>query len=329
MKKLYLLMFFLLNFVVQWNEKGVCIETGMCVYAFFGGETGDDVDGGCLFCDDSIVITPDPDPDPYPEPCPGCGGYFSCICGQESEPEPESCDDPCACWGDCGEEEPNPPPTEDPSVSEEQQKVNDAVNELNRLLAKWFGDNVPKCPISIYIGNPFDLDKPGAFMARVLADGTIQFSQIWAEMRTAGDQISVVLHEYHHLNNDLPVARDASGEFFSIVTDIPKYSQDQIQNMIEECRKEAEKYSNGNIEFFINLCLGDITEPWTYIPSNYFQNEINAYQSELNAAAQGDYILSEEYRQYIEDRIVENIEKRDRSEEYENQNGLNTDGTNK
>lgn len=112
----------------------------------------------------------------------------------------------------------------------------------------------------------FNLSNPGAFNARVLADGTIQFSQIWAEMRTTGDRISVALHEHHHWKNDLTVARDAKGDFISIVIEIPKYSQDQIQKMTDECLTLAIELGIQPIDLFVSNCIGDVHVNWTYLP---------------------------------------------------------------
>ena len=124
MKKLYLLLFFLFNFVVHWTHEGINIEVGTSVYAFFGTESGDDDEddfwGYCVFCgpncsgDCGPVITPEP-PELEPDPC-DVPGADPCECfGNCGYDDP--CNgagaDPCDCFGDCGNGGgDNDPPTE-------------------------------------------------------------------------------------------------------------------------------------------------------------------------------------------------------------------------
>lgn len=107
------------------------------------------------------------------------------------------------------------------------------------------------------------------------------------------------------------------------------YSQSEINIRRETCRSEAEQYSK-NVELYIRDCVSPFeAEKYTYYPSNFYQNAINALQAELNAATRGDYTISQEYRQEIEDRLTECVEKRNRVQSYETQQGLNSDGTKK
>ena len=88
---------------------------------------------------------------------------------------------------------------------------------------------------------------------------------------------------------------------------------------MQEVAAEMEKAC---IDYYLN-------ENYTYQPSNYSLNEINAYQAQLEGAKNGYYVLSEADREDIQARIEHNTNDYNRAKEYENTHGYNSDGTKK
>lgn len=140
--------------------------------------------------------------------------------------------------------------------------------------------------------------------------------------------IGVVVAQYKvqrvHFNN---------GAFLTIETNeniIFTSSELAIQRRI--CESDLPESLTSQLkEQFINFCLDLYKDggKYTYIPSNYRKNEINAYNAQLDGAKRGWYILSTAEQQKTQDAITQYIASYNRAQDYERKKGLNPDGSTK
>ncbi|MDD3280584.1 MAG: RHS repeat-associated core domain-containing protein [Bacteroidales bacterium] len=161
---------------------------------------------------------------------------------------------------------------------------------------------------------------------------------------TFGYQLSLVNHEYkHHLNecnNVYPLKRNSDGSIVQWETKetylyIP--TQYQIDSNMESWDEFYIDYysklgqSKEYIEKMRTEYYNSISTPqerkFSYAPSNLALDEISAYEYQLEGEKQGLYILSEEDRNKINDRIDFFKFMYNLRVDYEKRNGLNPDGS--
>ncbi len=202
------------------------------------------------------------------------------------------------------------------SDAEKEQRLNEIIKELEKRT----GLKVGTVQLSQLVSRAY-------YDSRT---GIIYVCDPW--FRLSGEnKISVLYHECYHKNNDLFVLRQADGQFISISTgEAFPFTERELEKIIKDCKEESEFQPDPLKEKGEKDCLErELSLEYTYKPSNYYLNEINAYTSELEGEKAGYWSYTEEERQEKLDRIANYTDSYDRAKEYENKNDYNPDGTKK
>ncbi|MDU1889564.1 MAG: hypothetical protein E6767_02635 [Dysgonomonas sp.] len=158
--------------------------------------------------------------------------------------------------------------------------------------------------------------------------GEIVVGELWF-LKSKDDQMSILYHEYTHSKQDKHVGRTETGEFIMIKTDQPiNWTAREIEIFKQICKDEdLDPAIATTVE---RICLESfINQDYTYMPSNYQWNEINAYQSQLDGEANGWWTFTDTEREEYQNRLDQYKASYERALEYEKKNGLNPDGTKK
>ena len=157
---------------------------------------------------------------------------------------------------------------------------------------------------------------------------TIHLHNAWFDLGLE-EKVAVLYHEIYHTLHDFPLALDNNGNIISIKTDITKHmSESELEKEKEKCKEEANEFDQ-NPEEYIPKCVGQTEFLYIYICSNFYLNEINAYIAMLNGSINGWWELSDIEIELIYTYIKNYEEKYKDAIEYEKDNNLNPDGSEK
>jgi hypothetical protein len=238
---------------------------------------------------------------------------------------------------------------------EAEEKLADLVVKLKNIIKEKYGNKNDEFPKYAYdnLGNfpqvNYDYNYT-IIMANGLYDnGTITITPLGIRQENENDIISTLYHEYMHYLNDIksifPYRKDLNGNIFQIKDECYEQRMETDKNFYE---RVSELYCLANPLEDIPISFEDFTKElldildifaerekmtkeircfsYTYMPSNYFRDEINAYMETEKAHHNGLFNTSE--RKLNEDKKTKAFYelKLEQSIKYENNNNYNTIG---